>query len=100
MDQTVLQNEKWGVSLGIVMNSAVTTSQLRSQTAKIVRQTERKGMVAVVRHGRVVAFLISRSRVEGMIQTLEILTEPEAMKAVRQYEAGEAKMKGVESLDD
>jgi prevent-host-death family protein len=82
------------------MNSTVTISQLQSQTPKIVRETERKGMVAVTRHGRVAAFLISRSRVEGMIETLEILADLEAMKAIRQYESGEAKMKGVESLDD
>ncbi len=57
-------------------------------------------MVAVTRHGRVAAFLISKDRVEAMIETMEILSDPEALSAIREFEAGKTKMKGVECLDE
>ena len=57
-------------------------------------------MMAVTRHGRVAAFLISKDRVEAMIETMEILSDPEAMRAIREFEAGKTKMKPVACLDE
>jgi hypothetical protein len=37
---------------------------------------------------------------EAMIETLEIMANPEAMKAIREYESGEVKMKDVSCLDE
>ena len=82
------------------MNSTVTVSELQARTRRIVREAERRGMMAVTRHGRVAAFLISKDRVETMIETMEILSNPEAMRAIREFEAGKTKMKPVECLDE
>lgn len=82
------------------MNSTVTVSELQAQTPRIVRDTERRGMTAVTRHGRVAAFLISKDRVEAMIETMEILSDSKAMKAIHDFESGKTKMKGVECLDE
>ena len=82
------------------MSSTVTISELQAQTPRIVRETERRGMVAVTRHGRVAAFLISKDRVEAMIETMEILSDPDAMKAIREFETGKTKMKRVDCLDE
>jgi hypothetical protein len=46
-----------------------------------------------------VAFLVSRDRLEGILETMEILANPEAMNEIRRYEAGKTKMKNVSSLD-
>ena len=82
------------------MNSTVTVSELQAQAPKIVRQAERRGMLAVTRHGRVAAFLISRDRVEAMIETMEILSDRQAMRAIQEFEEGKTKMKPVTSLDE
>ena len=82
------------------MNSTVTVSELQAQTPKIVREAERRGMVAVTRHGRVAAFLISKDRVGAMIETMEILSDSDAMRAIREFEAGKTKMKPVACLDE
>jgi antitoxin YefM len=82
------------------MNSTVTVSELQAQTPKIVREAERRGLMAVTRHGRIAAFLISKDRVAAMIETMEILSDPEAMKAIRDFEAGKTRMKPVECLDE
>jgi prevent-host-death family protein len=82
------------------MKSTVTVSELQAQTPRIVRETERRGVVAVTRHGRVAAFIISKERVAAMIETMEILSEAEAMKAIRAFESGKLKMKPVACLDE
>ena len=82
------------------MNSTVTVSELQAQTPRIVREAERRGIMAVTRHGRVAAFLISKDRVEAMIETMEILSDPEAMKAIREFETGKTKMKPVTCLNE
>jgi antitoxin (DNA-binding transcriptional repressor) of toxin-antitoxin stability system len=84
----------------ITMNSKVTISQLQAQAPKCVRRAEQEGAVSIARHGRTVAFLISRDRMEAIIETLELMGNPKAMKAIQNYEAGEARMKDVSCLDE
>lgn len=82
------------------MNSTATISELQSQAPKLVREAEKRGAVTIARHGRTVAFLVSRERMEAIIETLEIMATPGAMKAIRAYEAGKAKLKSVACLDE
>ena len=82
------------------MKSMVTVSELQAQTPRILKETERRGMTAVTRHGKIAAFLISKDRVEAMIETLEILSDTEAMRAIRRFESGKMKLKPVECLDE
>lgn len=82
------------------MDSTVTISELQAQAPGCVRRAEREGAVTIARHGRTVAFLISRERMEAIIETLEIMGNPKAMKAIRDYEAGKATMRAVSCLDE
>ena len=79
--------------------STVTVAELQAQTPKVMRQTQRRGMLAVTREGEITAFLVSRDRVMAMIETMEILSNPKAMKAVREFEAGKGKFYSVDELD-
>ena len=82
------------------MNSMVTISELQAQAPRFVRQAEREGAVTIARHGRTVAFLVSRARMEAIIETLEIMGNPKAMKAIHTYEAGKGKFKDAACLDE
>jgi prevent-host-death family protein len=82
------------------MNSTVTISELQAQAPRVVRDAEKQGSVTIARHGRTVAFLISRERMEAIIETLEIMGNSEAMKAIRAYEAGKGRFKDVSCLDE
>lgn len=82
------------------MNSTVTITELQAQAPRFVREAEKKGSVTIARHGRTVAFLVSRGRMEAIIETLEIMGNPKAMKAVRDYEAGKTRFKDVTCLDE
>lgn len=37
---------------------------------------------------------------EAMLETLDIMADPDAMKAVRDYEAGKTRFKSVSCLDE
>jgi len=73
---------------------------LQREGPAIVRRAEAKGSVPVARNGRTVAYIISRNRMEAIIETLEILGNREAMKAISDYEAGRVNMQDVSVLDE
>lgn len=78
----------------------MTISELQAQAPRCVRRAEQAGAIRIARHGRTVAFLISRERMEAIIESLEIMGNPKAMKAIRDYEAGKATFKPVSCLDE
>jgi PHD/YefM family antitoxin component YafN of YafNO toxin-antitoxin module len=80
--------------------STVTAAELQSHTPKVLREAGRRGMLAVTEAGQVTAFLISRDRVMAMIETMEILSNPAAMKAIRDFETGKGKFYTVGELDE
>lgn len=82
------------------MDSTVTITELQAQAPRCVRRAEKNGSVTIARHGRTVAYLVSRERMEAIIETLEIMGNPKAMKALRNYEAGKGKSKDVSCLDE
>lgn len=75
------------------MNSTVTISELQDQAPRIVKNAERNGSVAVSRHGRTVAFVVSSERMEAILETLEIMADKNMMKAIRDAESGKVKPK-------
>ena len=64
-----------------------------------MRLAEKQGAVTVCRNGRNVAFLVSRDRMEAIVETLEIMANPKAMQAIRDYESGKVKMLPVSVLN-
>ena len=75
------------------MSSTVTISELQDQAPQVVKRAEKIGSVAVSRHGRTVAFVVSRERMEAILETVEILADKQLMKSIRDYEAGKVKPK-------
>jgi len=46
------------------------------------------------------AYIVSRDRWEAVLETMEIMANPKAMKAIRNHEAGRTKYKDVSCLDE
>lgn len=65
----------------------------------MIRRAEAAGSVTVCRNGRVVGFVVSRDRMEAILETLEVMADPNAMKAVRGHQAGKTRFKDVSCLD-
>ncbi len=75
------------------MNSTVTITELQDQAPQVVKQAEKNGSVAVCRHGRTVAFVVSRERMEAILETLELLADRSVMESIRDYESGKIRPK-------
>ncbi len=82
------------------MKDVCSITDLQRQGPAIVRRAEAKGSVPLARNGRTVAYIISRNRMEAIIETLEILGNRAAMKAIANYQAGRVHMQGVSVLDE
>jgi hypothetical protein len=79
----------------IIMNSTVTVSELQAQTPKVIRETERRGFTSVSRHGKIVAVMLSHDRIEAMIESMELLNNPEFMGVLKDYQAGKLSFKEI-----
>jgi len=55
--------------------------------------------VTITRHDKVVGYLVSPERMEAMMETLEILANPKAMKALGAARAGKTKYHPLSRLD-
>lgn len=69
----------------------VSISQLQADTSGIIKDAEREGIRAVSRNGRVVVFLVSRDRLESLLESLELQKNKKLMAAVRADRAGKVK---------
>ena len=90
----------WNKCSIFAVKTTCSVSDLGRNPSAVIRQAEARGSVTVCRNGRVVSFLLSRDRMEAMLETLQIQADSEAMKAIRNYEAGRTKMKDVSCLDE
>jgi PHD/YefM family antitoxin component YafN of YafNO toxin-antitoxin module len=70
------------------MKSTVSITKAQATLPEIVR-AER--LVGISKHNEVQGFYVPRERFEAIMETLEILSDPEAMKALRAAKAGKGK---------
>ena len=81
------------------MTSTVTISELQDRAPEVVRNAEKRGSIAVSRHGRTVAFVVSRERMEAILETFEVMADKELMKSIKAHQSGKIKAKAF-SLDE
>ena len=82
------------------MNATVTLEQAQAQLPRLLRRARREGFFAVSEHGKTVGFFISLDRMEALLETIEIMGNPKAMKAIRDYQAGKMKFRDIDRLDE
>jgi prevent-host-death family protein len=56
---------------------------------KVVAESEKGEPVPIERHGQTVAYVISKERFDALLETTELLSNPEFVEQLRKYEAGE-----------
>ena len=82
------------------MRSTYSVSEAQTQLPSLIRQAERGRSVVIQRRTETVAYLVSRERMEAIVETLEILANPAARKAIEAHRAGRAKLRPLRVLDD
>lgn len=73
------------------MKSTYTVTQAQPRLPALLREVSNTGgSCGITVHGEVKGYLISRERMERIVETLEILGNPDAMQAIRDYESGKS----------
>jgi prevent-host-death family protein len=74
------------------MASTYSVTDAQTQLPRLIRQAEKGTPVSIRRRNETVAYLVSRERMEAIVETLELLANPEAMKAIAAHRAGKTKL--------
>ena len=82
------------------MKTTVTAAEAKTQFSRLLRQVEAGETIAIFKRDETVAFLVPRARLEVLIETMEILGNPAAMRAIRQHEAGKLSFHPLSALDE
>ena len=82
------------------MKTTVTAAEAKTQFARLLRQVEAGDTIAISKRDETVAFLIPRARLEALVETMEVMSNPAAMQAIRQHEAGKIAFHSVSVLDE
>jgi antitoxin YefM len=79
-----------------------TTYSITSAQAKLptlVRECA-KGLITITKRDEAVAYVVSRERMETLLETMEILANPKAIEILRKDRQGKLKYYPLESLDE
>lgn len=82
------------------MKNTYSISDAQSKFPRLVRESGEGGAIAITRHAETVAYVVSRDRMEAIVETMEVLANPEARRAIRAYEKGETRFHPIEAVDD
>jgi hypothetical protein len=77
-----------------------TTFDIAEAQAKLPRLVRSKQTVTLSSHDETVAFIVPRARMEALLETMEILANPEAMRAIRRDQSGKGKYLPLSVLDE
>ena len=81
------------------MKNTYSVAKAQANFTRILKEAE-KNLIGITRHDETVAFILSRERMDAIVETLEIMANPEAMKAIREHQAGKTKFLPVSALDE
>ena len=82
------------------MASTYSVTEAQSQLPGLIKKAEAGETVRIRRRHQTVALLVSRDRMEAIVETMELLANSKAMKAIGEHRAGRTKFLSLSSLDD
>ena len=77
-----------------------TTFSVAEAQAKLPRLVESKETITVRNREGTVAFIVPRERMEALLETMEIMANPAAMRAIRRDQSGKGKYLPLSVLDE
>jgi antitoxin YefM len=83
-----------------LMKNTYTMKEAQREMASMVRVAERGSLATITRHQKPVAYVLSPARLSELLETMEILADPKAMKAIRDAEAGRGKVHDAADLPE
>ena len=76
-------------------DSIVNVTEAQARLSKLINQDS----FAISRHGKIVGIYLSRDRIEALIETMELLSNPKFAKRLKDYESGRMKFYDAADLD-
>jgi len=81
----------------LTMKHTLTVTQGQARFPALCRKEKTS---AITRNGEVVAFIVPRKRMAGLLEQMEILANPQAMAAIRRAKAGKNADHPLSALDE
>lgn len=82
------------------MASTYSVTQAQGQLPGLIKKAEAGEPVRIRRRDETVAVLISRERLDAIVETMEILANPDAIRAIESHRAGRTTFVGLGTLDE
>jgi PHD/YefM family antitoxin component YafN of YafNO toxin-antitoxin module len=76
-------------------DSIVNVTEAQAKLNKLINTDS----FAISRHGKIVGIYLSKDRIEALVETMELLSDPEFSKALKDYESGRMKFYNTTDLD-
>jgi prevent-host-death family protein len=81
------------------LKNTYNVARAQANFTRLLKEAEERP-ISITRHDETVAYILSANRMEAIIETLEIMGNGGAMKAVREHQAGKTKFVPLSALDD
>ncbi len=81
------------------MKNTYSVSKAQASLPRILKEAE-DHVVAITRRDEKVAYLVSKEQLESLVESLELMSNPDAVKAIRAARAGKMKYHSLESLNE
>ncbi len=82
------------------MKSTVSISEGQNSFPALVKAAERGSVVTVTRHDQPVAYVMGYERMAALAETLEIVSNPEAMAAIKEHRAGKTRFGRISDIPE
>ena len=81
------------------MKTTYSITEAQARLPRLVREAA-NAPIAITRHDQVVGYLLSSERMEALLETVELLANPMAMKELRRARLGRGRYRPLRALDE
>jgi prevent-host-death family protein len=82
------------------MASTYSITEGQAKFPQMVKEVQSGYVATITKRDEPVAYVVSKERMSALIETMEILANPDAMKAIRDNDAGKLKFVQIEDIPD
>ena len=82
------------------MNATISVTAERAKLPPVVRSAQSGRVVGVTMRKKTVAYVVSRERMESILETMELLANPAFVRAWKEAKAGKGKYHPASALAD
>jgi prevent-host-death family protein len=82
------------------MSSTYSITNGQARFPKMVKEAQAGYVATITKHDEPVAYVIGKECMQSLIETMEILSNPLAMKAIKDNEAGKLKSYRIEDIPE